>query len=684
MTTSPRDQLERLRALRRRVEALNNQIEENLEPFLHPNRLTFFHKPKSQEQIEEESVKEKADVATTATVLMALSMRAAGGPGGGSFFYADAGKGLERLYREQEWGSAGLKDGNYFTTALVLRATGFLRHSASGLAVDALTHGGDAPQSIFRKVASKDPEHQTVGADSPYPISPALAYWLMDAAERLSCELSGEAWRTWSDWASRQFHIQLANVVSDDDAKMDPIALAMAACLISKLRSIAADSAMATFPRDAERTLPSREQLVTAMGLLFSRQGKSGIWPKYFPLFIYPNGHATNHCFTSELLEAVLSEFSREVMGSPEFLSKIEASVSWCERNRLRYAEEESSYYGWNSGSNLEGLSAGRPECWATAAVHMFLYKLAEVLNSEIRAALLTEYEELAEKKNRWASLLSSYVHLLGQRQDVKVVLGNILESWDKNAGGKRKRSALLFGPPGTSKTSYVKHLAAHYGWPCVAINPSHFLRDGLECIFGRANEIFDDLMDMSRVVVFFDEMDPLVQKREAGSDIHHQSLTTVFLPKLADLYNRNKVAFFMATNHIQQIDPAIRRPGRFDYLLFVGPPRWQDKFKALTAEDPGAQELLNTWTTTWLNEAESIVPVLDRFTYDETSAFFERIRSEAGDRSLCDGLRKLDAEGVKREALDWSQKYIVLWDREGAHADDYVEFLRDKGSSRG
>jgi SpoVK/Ycf46/Vps4 family AAA+-type ATPase len=144
-----------------------------------------------------------------------------------------------------------------------------------------------------------------------------------------------------------------------------------------------------------------------------------------------------------------------------------------------------------------------------------------------------------------------------------------------------------LFGPPGTSKTSLVKAIAKRLAWPFVEINPSHFLDEGLETIYVRADEIFDDLMDLKQVVVLFDEMDALVQRRTSGEytrplDITRQFLTTSMLPKLAKLYDQARVLFFMATNHQTDFDEAIKRPGRFGLLIHMGTPTWKQKLEQI------------------------------------------------------------------------------------------------------
>jgi AAA+ superfamily predicted ATPase len=67
----------------------------------------------------------------------------------------------------------------------------------------------------------------------------------------------------------------------------------------------------------------------------------------------------------------------------------------------------------------------------------------------------------------------------------------------------------LLFGPPGTSKTSIAKAISERLGWPLVVITPSEFLSKGLEQIYVRVDEIFKDLMDISGAVILFDAVNP-------------------------------------------------------------------------------------------------------------------------------------------------------------------------------
>ncbi len=75
--------------------------------------------------------------------------------------------------------------------------------------------------------------------------------------------------------------------------------------------------------------------------------------------------------------------------------------------------------------------------------------------------------------------------------------------------------SVLLFGPPGTAKTTTVKSLAQKLGWHFLELTPSNFIIDGLELIEQRAKDIFDDLSSLRETVILFDELDSIFIDRE-------------------------------------------------------------------------------------------------------------------------------------------------------------------------
>jgi hypothetical protein len=135
-------------------------------------------------------------------------------------------------------------------------------------------------------------------------------------------------------------------------------------------------------------------------------------------------------------------------------------------------------------------------------------------------------------------------------------------------------RSAILFGPPGTAKTTIARALAKELGdWPLIELSPSDFCTNGIDNIFLNLKLVFDNLFCLNDAVVLFDEIDELVMAREAEREKFGRFLTTAMLPWFQQLRDLDNVIFVVNTNHVRLYDPAIRRPGRFDLVLPVGPP---------------------------------------------------------------------------------------------------------------
>lgn len=138
-------------------------------------------------------------------------------------------------------------------------------------------------------------------------------------------------------------------------------------------------------------------------------------------------------------------------------------------------------------------------------------------------------------------------------------------------SGRPEQASFLMFGPPGSRKTSLVRELSTALGWPLVTLSPPDFLVDGLDGFEARAAEVFSDLFVMQRVIVLFDECESFFLKRQGGSkdaEVRTQGafITAGMLPRLQELRDRRWVIFALATNEgPEALDPAVTRKGRFD-----------------------------------------------------------------------------------------------------------------------
>jgi hypothetical protein len=170
--------------------------------------------------------------------------------------------------------------------------------------------------------------------------------------------------------------------------------------------------------------------------------------------------------------------------------------------------------------------------------------------------------------------------------------------------------------------------------------------------------------MDLSATVVFFDEMDALVQTREGETqlDIASQFLTTTMLPKLTRLHDHARVVFLMATNFQERFDTAIKRAGRFDLLLCMGPPRLSDKVDRLhrvyfldASNDQTTQA--GNMIKEYLKDAPDLQDQLALFTFGDYKAFLNTIGNP---EVIGDALAALDSSKFKKRLKDYSQ-YVTL-----------------------
>lgn len=140
------------------------------------------------------------------------------------------------------------------------------------------------------------------------------------------------------------------------------------------------------------------------------------------------------------------------------------------------------------------------------------------------------------------------------------------------------KYSMILFGPPGTAKTSIAKKIAQELDWPLKEITQSDFLTEGRDLIESNAERIFTLCRYLKNVVILFDELEELILARSngaddgpAGSDKESRLLTTSMLPKIHELRDRKRSVFIFATNRLGSLDSAATRLGRFDIIFGVG-----------------------------------------------------------------------------------------------------------------
>lgn len=133
-------------------------------------------------------------------------------------------------------------------------------------------------------------------------------------------------------------------------------------------------------------------------------------------------------------------------------------------------------------------------------------------------------------------------------------------------------RAVMLFGPPGTGKTTFAKAIASRLDWPFVEVFPSR-LSASPSGLPGALRATFETIGDLEHAVVFIDEVEEIAAHRQGDPPSPTQSVTNELLKLIPEFRDRPGRLLICATNYIRALDAAFLRHGRFDYVIPIGLP---------------------------------------------------------------------------------------------------------------
>ena len=346
-------------------------------------------------------------------------------------------------------------------------------------------------------------------------------------------------------------------------------------------------------PSAGTKTLPLNKRLVTsALQAFFDEQLQNGLWDKGQPIYksFRKQGRNIGNAFVfaidtlGSLLEALEPEDFRP------HLTNLKRTLEWIEVHQTvevipNYCDPESGQCygkplrGWQSPHLAPGTG---PQAWSTAQTITCVSLMRSTIQQLMHNDVLREFQgkvipQISTKA--WERLLDSDIMGTsgGTRTLKSILTERILVPFEESVSNPSfgaAYSAILFGPPGTAKTTICESLAERMGWDFVVIDTAAFLADGLTNVASRIRFVFDRLGALNECVILFDEIEEFCLDRETpGLGMESRMLTTAMLTAINDLRRAKKSVFFLATNRLRAFDSAIIRPGRFDMQLFVGTP---------------------------------------------------------------------------------------------------------------
>jgi len=228
-----------------------------------------------------------------------------------------------------------------------------------------------------------------------------------------------------------------------------------------------------------------------------------------------------------------------------------------------------------------------------------------------------------------------------------------------KRLGVEAPKGVLLHGPPGTGKTLLARAVANE-------TNANFYSIGGPEIMskyYGESEEklrnVFEQAEKNAPSIIFIDEIDSIAPKREEVSGEVERRIVAQLLSLMDGLKSRGKVVVIGATNRVNAIDPALRRPGRFDRELEIGVPDREGRLEILQIHTRGMPLAKDV-------NLEKIADISHGF----VGADLQSLSKEAGMRSLRRILPDIDlsSESIPSDTL---RKIIVTMD-------DFMDVIKE------
>jgi hypothetical protein len=316
------------------------------------------------------------------------------------------------------------------------------------------------------------------------------------------------------------------------------------------------------------------EAIAAALDRVAPAMTDNGRLPSHKPFDVASKGYVL-HVAASEVLQA-FSDLAARV------LYPIDNDT--VRRMLTHFTETVQRFDAGNGWRHERDGSAGKCYWWLTALSVDALKSYEKLLDTRINEIV---FSDLSVRRPHSLSLeLSGLFYpdhaMVIANRDKDGIAVSFLKMWAHvsgvDVGLSKLHSAILFGPPGTGKTTLAEALAKSAMVPLVEITPSDILVGGEEGIETRARTVFEALSMVSNVVILMDEFDRVLWDRGQTGETASifQFLTPGMLPKLKALHGhakRQRTAFMLATNLIGGLDSAAIRGGRFDEQIGVYPP---------------------------------------------------------------------------------------------------------------
>mgnify|MGYP000402445417 CR=1 FL=1 len=233
--------------------------------------------------------------------------------------------------------------------------------------------------------------------------------------------------------------------------------------------------------------------------------------------------------------------------------------------------------------------------------------------------------------------------------------------------GIEAPKGVLLYGPPGTGKTLLAKAVANEVNANFYSINGPEIMSKFYGESEERLREIFRQAQENAPSIIFIDEIDAIAPRREEVTGEVEKRVVAQLLTLMDGLQARGKVVVIGATNRPNAVDPALRRPGRFDREIEIGVPNTEARYEILQVHARGVP----------LGEDVNLKKIAE-ITHGFVGADLAALVKEAAIRALRRVLPKIDLSSSRIPAEVLNELKVTMKDFIDALGDIQPSVMRE------
>ena len=276
-------------------------------------------------------------------------------------------------------------------------------------------------------------------------------------------------------------------------------------------------------------------------------------------------------------------------------------------------------------GGRVQFIVTGTKPAKPVIVTEQTIFKLGKMTKAVDASVSRITYDELGGLKNEVQKI----------REMVELPMRHP-ELFEK-IGVEAPKGVLLYGPPGTGKTLLAKAVAGETNAHFISLSGPEIMGKYYGESEERIREIFNQAEENSPSIIFIDEIDSIAPKRDEVSGEVEKRIVSQLLTLMDGMKSRGKVVVIAATNRPDSIDPALRRPGRFDREIEIGIP-----------DEEGRSEILSIHTRGMPIDEKVDLKQISKTTHGFVGADLEVLSKEAAMRSLRRILPEIDLDEDK------------------------------------